>query len=236
MTTNPKPDHRTLPRRKRPPSARDQALFDLRHAKGWTQGRIAKEHKLSQSRVSQILRRVAAWREAERPGNEAELAGEQQRHQRRLEQARHQELFDRSLRELDATPEEVTTIRRIHRGQAVVCETTTRQQLPSVQWLKLALRAAEALAAGSNQLQEQDERLQQMLNVLVALSCEADVVRQRLEALEVGLGGGASNPSNLTRQDLSQVAAAAELGHESSAKNNFAVGCRPGELGGIAMT
>src|SRR5436190_4789134 len=86
-TALPKPDHRSLPRRKRTPSERDQALFDLRHAKGWTQERLAREHKLSQSRVSQILRRVAAWREAQQTAGAAELAAEQERQQRRLERA-----------------------------------------------------------------------------------------------------------------------------------------------------
>ena len=210
----PKPDHRTLPRKKRPPSPRDQALFDLRQAKGWTQERIAKEHRLSQSRVSQILRRVAAWRDAQ----QAELAGEQERHQSRLERARHQELYERSLREFDGVPQELTTIRRIHRGQAVVCETTRRQQLPSVQWLKLAQRAAEALTrtpAGTHrsdlpsQLQEQGEQLQQVM--VVALCRESDVVSQRLHSLEAELGGGVSNASNLTRPESAQVVDARRL-------------------------
>src|SRR6185503_11276007 len=90
----PKPDHRRLPRKRRQPSERDQALFNLRQAKGWTQERIAKEHRLSQSRVSQILRRVAAWREAQQPASGAELAGEEERHERRLERARHQEMYE----------------------------------------------------------------------------------------------------------------------------------------------
>jgi hypothetical protein len=212
----PKPDHRSLPRKKRPPSERDQALFDLQQAKGWTQERIAIEHRLSQSRVSQILRRVAAWREAQQRAQEAERVGEQDRRQSRLERARQEELYSRALRELDGTPSELTMIRRTHRGQAMVCETTTRQQLPSVQWLKLALRAAEALAAGSDQRQEQDEQLRQLTSVLAAVCCEVEFVRQRLSSLEAG--AGASNASNLTRQDLAQVPAASELASESSPK------------------
>jgi Sigma-70, region 4 len=226
----PKPDHRRLPRKKRQPSERDQALFNLRQAKGWTQERIAKEHRLSQSRVSQILRRVAAWREAQQPGSGAELAGEEERHERRLERARHQEMYERSLREFDSVPPEWTSVRRIHRGQAVVCETTTRQQMPSVQWLKVAQRASEALTRPAatthlpeeaSQLLEHAEQLRQMTSVLAALCSEADAAAQRLNLLEAVLGAAASNASNLTPPESAQVAAPSQLGEESSAKNNF---------------
>lgn len=230
MPPTPRLDHRKLPRKKRPPTARDQALFELRQAKGWSQERIAREQGLSQSRVSQILRRVAAWREAQRPVSEQELAGEQERHQRRLERARQQELYERALRELDAAPDEVTTIRRTHRGQAVVCETTTRQQSPSVQWLRLALRAAEGLTQAAADPQPASQ-LRELTSALVALACEVDVVRQRLGALEADLGGEASSASNLTSQDLTQVAVASELGCESSAKSFSPVSNEPAARG-----
>src|SRR5437773_6550437 len=54
----PKPDHRTLPRRKRPLSTRDQAILLASRTQGRTQAQLAADFRLSQSRISQILRRA----------------------------------------------------------------------------------------------------------------------------------------------------------------------------------
>jgi len=59
-----------------------------------------------------------------------------------------------------------------------------------------------------------------MTSVLAALCSEADAA-QRLNLLEAVLGAAASNTSNLTPPKSAQVAAASQLGRESSAKNNF---------------
>src|SRR6266436_1678313 len=53
-----KPDHRTLPRRKRPLSTRDQAILLAYRTQGRTQAQHAADFRLSQSRISQILRRA----------------------------------------------------------------------------------------------------------------------------------------------------------------------------------
>src|SRR5262245_6481526 len=66
-TPNPAADHRpsnhrTLPRRKQPPSLRDQGIFLAYRTSGRTQASLAAEYKVSQRRISQIVQRVERWR------------------------------------------------------------------------------------------------------------------------------------------------------------------------------
>ena len=152
-------------------------------------------------------------------------------------------MYDRSLREFDSVPPELKSVRRIHRGQAVIRETTTREQSPSVQWLKVAQRASDALTRAAatpqspeltGQLQEHADKLRQMTSVLAALCSEADAANRRLNWLEAILAAAASNASNLTQLGSAQVASASQLGCESSAKNNSEGRCQPPDEGGFA--
>src|SRR5262245_46844027 len=110
-------DHRKLPRKKRIPSPRDQAMYLARLTHGVTQEELAKEHRLSQSRVSQILRRVAKWWANLRPEPEGELAPEErQRLERWLERERQQAIYDRGIRGFDSAAKQLTTTKSGERG------------------------------------------------------------------------------------------------------------------------
>jgi hypothetical protein len=184
MSTPPKPDHRSLPRKKRLPSARDQAIYVSRMARGCSQASLAKEHRLSQSRISQILRRVERWRANLRPSDCGELDhAQRQRIERQLERERHQELYDRGLRGFDSAPQQLTTKKEGKRGENDFTETTTREVLPNVQWLKLSQRSAEALAkaadkpappAPRDESLERGERIWRMMETLITLRREAE--------------------------------------------------------------
>src|SRR5688572_13516093 len=60
-TTTEKPDHRSLPRKKHPPTDRDQAIYVAYRSQGLTQEKLASDFKVSQRRVSQIIQRVHRW-------------------------------------------------------------------------------------------------------------------------------------------------------------------------------
>ncbi|HZN33337.1 MAG TPA: hypothetical protein VFB80_05935 [Pirellulaceae bacterium] len=120
------------PRRKRPPSARDQALASAYLLQGKSQAELAAEWGLTQARVSQIVRRVRAWR--------SQLSTQEQR--------AHQELYETvyrtAMRKLlhEEQGRTVTTVKTGPRG----IETTVRELPPTVKWLKVAQRAAVQLS------------------------------------------------------------------------------------------
>ena len=150
-----KPDHRTLPRRKRPPSSRDQAIYLARHALGWSQAQLAQQFQLSQPRVSQILRRVEQWRARTGSPVERELdAAGRRALERQLERERSLALYDRAIRAFDAAPRELTAHKRGERDGKTFSEDSQRDLPPHVQMLKIAMRVNEMLfrlqAADSN--------------------------------------------------------------------------------------
>jgi hypothetical protein len=143
----PKPDHRKLPRKKRTPSARDQAILVAYRTQGCTQASLAKEHHISQRRVSEIVRRVERWRANLIPDQESELDHEQRvRLDRWLERERGQAIFDRAIRAFDNARPELKTTRAGHRDGKPFEETTVRQVEPSAQHLRLASQANRDLS------------------------------------------------------------------------------------------
>ena len=146
-TAAPKPDHRTLPRKKRPPSDRDQALYVARHTRAWSQAKLAEEFHLSQPRVSQILQRVAQWRAGFGPRAAGELdhAG-QQRLERFLARERYQSIYDRAIREFDAAPKELTASKSGERDGKKFSEESRREVQRPAGLMRIALRASENLA------------------------------------------------------------------------------------------
>src|SRR5947207_13800508 len=124
----PKIDHRKLPRQKRPPSARDQAILVAYRTQGRTQVSLARQHGISQRRVSEIVRRVERWRADLIPSEENQLEHEQQvRLDRWLERERGQAIYDRGIRAFDHAPKELTTTRTGHRDGKKFEEKTVRQ-------------------------------------------------------------------------------------------------------------
>src|SRR5687768_16939272 len=108
MTTNrPTPDHRTLPRKKRAPSQRDQAILVAYRVNGRTQADLAEQYDLSQSRISAIVRRVERWRAELVLVDEDELDNRQRRRlESWLERERLQGIYERSMRAYDTQPAE----------------------------------------------------------------------------------------------------------------------------------
>ena len=120
MTTD-KNNHRSLPRQKRPPSARDQAIFLAYRTQGRSQAKLAEENGLSQRRISQIVRRTQHWLDHGIPtlhttppsGYSLALPSsdrlDRQRLERRLARERDQAIFDRALHQHDHQPKALVT-------------------------------------------------------------------------------------------------------------------------------
>src|SRR5262245_19709770 len=184
MSTPAKPDHRSLPRQKRPPSARDQAIYLDRQTRGCSQQQLAADNRLSQSRISQILRRVEQWRANLRPQAEGELDhAERQRLERWLERERQQAIYDRAIRAFDTAPRELKTTKEGQRGGTDYRETTIREQPPGTPLLRVAQRAADALGKIADkpppppvqcEEAERAERHRQMQLTLYTLRREAE--------------------------------------------------------------
>src|SRR5215207_8753611 len=184
MSTTPKPDHRKLPRKKRTPSGRDQAIFVARRTLGRTTLELAAEHGLSPSRISQIVRRVEKWRANASPLEDGDLNHqERQRLERWLARERSQAIYDRAIRAYDTAPPELTTTKSGARDGKQFSEQTRRQMPPSVQLLKLALRAGEDLAKAADKppppaprdpAEERRRREREALDWLYTARCEAE--------------------------------------------------------------
>ena len=193
----PKPDHRTLPRKKRPPSARDEAIYLLKSVKGWTQQQLAAEFRLSQSRVSQVLRRYEAWRAAARPQSSGELDhAQQQRVERWLEKKRYEELYERSMRDYDAAPRRLKTIKSSERDGKPFRETTVREVQRPVQLLRIAQRAAQDLGQAAEKPPLPLDRDPQAEAHASFRMAEQTLCRLRREAEEAGRAPRSQGVSN----------------------------------------
>jgi len=133
---------------RRPPSERDQFIYAQVKVRCRPQKVLAGEIGVSQSRVSQIVRRVEHWF-GDCPAEErGELSPNAQRRvERRLEAARQDflyELYVRKAEEMDAGPA-VTKRTREKNGEVLFEERTERDQRSvQLQALKAAQRAVEA--------------------------------------------------------------------------------------------
>jgi hypothetical protein len=146
ITTPTKPDHRQLPRKKRPPSPRDQAIYLAYRTTGVSQAKLAADNRLSQRRISAIIHRVERWRADLNPAATGQLDPQQsQRLERWLEQQRLQAVYDRSIRGFDTQKPELKTTRKGNRDGKPYHDETTCEVPPNVQLLKVALRAATDL-------------------------------------------------------------------------------------------
>ena len=195
IRTSPLTDHRRRPRKKRAPSARDQAILLAYRTRGCSQEELAEDNHLSQRRISQIIQRVERWLADRNPAAENQLDHQQrQRLERELERERLQAIYSRSIRDYDRTPSELTTSRSGQRGENAFHEETVRQVLPNVQLLKTALRASEDLGKLADreppperhdEQWERQERQHVMRNELYNLRREAEeegqVVRGKAE-------------------------------------------------------
>ena len=113
-TAAPKPDHRKLPRKKRPPSRRDQAIYMQWLAEACPQQQLAEDHGLKQPRISQILqpREEVAGQPAAAGGRRAEPRRSGSGLERWEQQQLHRGIYQRAIRDYDSTPEELTTSKK----------------------------------------------------------------------------------------------------------------------------
>jgi Sigma-70, region 4 len=177
----PKPDHRTLPRKKRAPSMRDQAILVAYRVEGRTQEDLAEKYRLSQRRISAIISRVERWRADVIPAAEGELDRKQrERFERWAERERLQGIQSRAMRAYDTQPTELKTVREGHRDGKPFREETTRQLPPNVQLLKVALRASVDLGKlndkpplETNNAKESRQRFWQACELILDLRREA---------------------------------------------------------------
>ena len=144
-TASPQADYRTLPRKKRPPGQRDQGIY-LQYLDGRTQEELAEQHHVSQSRISQIVRRVERWRANLRPQEEGELSHEERQRLERWRARRLQEgIYARAIRRFDAPPQVLITTKEATRDGKTYHEETQRQLATPAGLLRIAQRAAEKL-------------------------------------------------------------------------------------------
>jgi hypothetical protein len=205
-----KTDHRKLPRRKRPLSTRDQAILLASRTQARTQAQLAKDFHLSQSRISQILRRAARL-EAEpvssfkfqvsspadavstlTRGSERETCNVELGTCNVASLARAQDIFTRALRSFDHWPKALKTTRHADRDGKTLDEQTLRQQPPSHSMLRVALGAHRDLCRLEDQAKQQqaaaeispEERRQQVEATLAQMykaACDAGKVEYHLE-------------------------------------------------------
>jgi hypothetical protein len=176
-------DHRSLPRKKRTPSSRDQAIYLAYKTTGVSQAKLALDNHLSQRRISAILQRVERWRANLIPAAAGELDHHQsQRLERWLEQQRLQAVFDRAIRGFDTQQSELKTTRNGDRDGQKYHDETTRQVPQNVQLLKVAIRAAESLgklndkpAPAASQPKDAEQRFWQVHSLIRELRRDAGI-------------------------------------------------------------
>ena len=142
-------------RKRRMPSRRNLQIYDEIMLQGKTQQQAAADHKLSQTRISQIVASVEGWRACTAAAERGELPPDQkQRHELCLSQRRNDELYRRNLRAFDASEKPLTTTKTISecdpdvepRTRAIRIETTVREQRPNATFLRNAFAANKELA------------------------------------------------------------------------------------------
>ena len=131
----------------RVPSQRDQQIFAQVEGLGRLQTEVAAEFGLTQSRVSQICKRVGVWRARARPRETGELSRrEQAQLDMYLDRLRLEEIYKQSMREFHKSSQPLVTVReRVKGGEVEFIETTTRGRAANVQFLKAAMKAQEQL-------------------------------------------------------------------------------------------
>ena len=101
-------------RNRRKPSARNLEIYDAFMFQAKTQQELAAQHKLAQSRVSQIIASVEGWRASTAAAERGELPPEQdQRHEQWLSRQWNHELIRRNIRAFDESNKPLTTTKTI---------------------------------------------------------------------------------------------------------------------------
>jgi hypothetical protein len=182
------------PRGRSRPSERNLRIYEAVRLHGRTQQQLARETGLSQGRVSQICRQVAAWRDAAAcaVGASPPDAAHRAQVERQLLKRQLEQVCRTALAQLERQRQPLVTERHVRRGTASWTEIIRRDQRPDARWIKIAARA-------SNLILELDDRqadqMQEDAARLAALVRQAQQVmdQQRAEAGNSAASGGPRN-------------------------------------------
>lgn len=192
------------------PSLRDQQIFTSYHVSGKTQEQLAGDYGLTQCRISQIIRRVAAWRSQADPEEEGDLsASQQQRLDRWLEHQRLETVIRLALCHFHQEQRTINTTKTTDRGEKSFTEQIRRELPASVQWLKTALRAIEQLSCLPDQPELPDQELSQRRRESILYE---ELRRLRLEAEEEGFVAPAADPDRLIDRCLESLTGYSRIG------------------------
>jgi hypothetical protein len=134
------------PRKRPAPSQRDQDIYVEYQITGRRQTELAEKHKLTQTRVSQIIRRVAAWRANSDPRDEGDLTQvERQRLDRWLEHERLNFICREAMHHF-CQQQKLIAHKHGQRDDKTFDETTERLLPPNLQCLKILLAANAQLS------------------------------------------------------------------------------------------
>src|SRR4029453_9683600 len=123
-----------MPRRRPAPSPRDQQIYIDYQVGGMRQIELARQHRLTQCRISQIIRRVERWRRRLSPHDTGGDISFRQR--QRLDRWLERELLTTVCREAMRQFHEgqkIITHKTGTRGDKTIDETTERRQTANVQ-------------------------------------------------------------------------------------------------------
>jgi hypothetical protein len=189
----------------RTPSARNQQIHAAVKIRGCRQADVAREHRITQSRVSRIVAQVEAWRGAAPAASDVLKTAERRRHERWLARQRYEELYQRSLQELDSSNRTLTTERSGSRDGKEFKETTRREQARSVQWAKTAIRAAENLLRLAELEPLPPPPTADDVAELQFAEVATWIIRMRLEAERAGEVPKSGNAHALVRKTLNDL-------------------------------
>jgi hypothetical protein len=128
------------------PSARDVAIFYEVRILCRRQMDVSRQFGLSQARVSQIVSEVSQWRASVSPAEGGDLPDEDRRRaDRRVARQRIEAILEWAMADYEASRRPHVTTKFGVRGGKPFHKTTVKEQRPSAQHLKLAVKLSEEL-------------------------------------------------------------------------------------------
>jgi hypothetical protein len=192
------------PRRRPAPSQRDQRIYVEYQVTGRTQTDLAADYKLTQCRVSQIIRRVHRWRADATLNLEPGTLNAAAR--RRLDQWKEYERLNFACREAIRhfrLEQKTMTHKKGERGDKSFDETTERIAPPNLQYLKIMLQASAQLHRLLNQPPE--DEAQGLNEEQLREQAEAWMTRKRDDAERAGIVSGDPNNHIVIRELVKAV-------------------------------
>jgi ribosomal protein S30 len=184
-TTTPHAALPPKPRKKRPPSERNQQIYRDYAVLGRSQAELASQYKVSQVRISQIIGLVETWARRRYPGHDGEpTQDDRQRLERQLEIDRQTLLFRQAIKAMEqGTMTTKTITKTLNADGTVKSIVETIREVPIfMQAQRQAQRAAEQLAKLNDKpppplpdpARDLDRREATLLQILCQMRCEAE--------------------------------------------------------------